>query len=152
MLGYSSRFIEDYVFHKTWKIFNRMNVIGFTVNPEYCSGNFYDYFIHLSILRKNSSSNCQVVMITIMMMITMIIMLSVFISMILGVNWSTVIHNNSPHVNSDEVNKRIRVILFVRSNLIKTVISGKFHVKLIFSKSLIATVRFEPFSIRYING
>jgi hypothetical protein len=121
MLGYSSRFIEDYVFHKTWKIFNRMNVIGFTVNPEYCSGKFYDYFIYLSIL---------VVTIKIMMMmITMIIMLTFLILMILGVNWSTVIHNNSPHVNSDEVNKRIRVILFVRSNLIKTVISGKFHTK-----------------------
>ena len=47
-LGYSSRFIEDYLFHKSWKIFNQMNVIGFTVNPEYCSGNYYyAYFIYI---------------------------------------------------------------------------------------------------------
>ena len=52
MLGYSSRFIEDYLFHKAWKIFNQMNVIGFTVNPEYCSGNYYyAYFIYIYIYR-----------------------------------------------------------------------------------------------------
>ena len=46
-LGYSSRFIEDYLFHKSWKIFNQMNVIGFTVNPEFCSGNYYAYFMYI---------------------------------------------------------------------------------------------------------
>jgi len=40
MFRYSSRFIEDYIYHKTWKIFNRMDIIGCTVNPEYCSGKY----------------------------------------------------------------------------------------------------------------
>lgn len=35
---YSTRFMEDYVFHKTWKFLKPLDFIGFTVNPEYCNG------------------------------------------------------------------------------------------------------------------
>lgn len=32
------RFMEDYLFHKTLKIFRTLDVIGFSVNPEHCHG------------------------------------------------------------------------------------------------------------------
>ena len=32
------RFIEDYIIHRTFKIAQRMNVLGFTLNPEHCEG------------------------------------------------------------------------------------------------------------------
>jgi LPS sulfotransferase NodH len=34
----TSRFLEDYVFHSTWKIFRRLDHIGFSLNPEFCKG------------------------------------------------------------------------------------------------------------------
>jgi hypothetical protein len=32
------RFVEDYLMHKSFKLFQRLDIVGFSVNPEHCYG------------------------------------------------------------------------------------------------------------------
>lgn len=41
---YDGRFVEDYLLHKTFKIFHRLDVIGLTVNPENIAGYRWSYY------------------------------------------------------------------------------------------------------------
>lgn len=50
----SGRYFEDFLFHKTLKVFRSLNVIGFTVNPEHCKFINWDKVI-------TSTSNVKIV-------------------------------------------------------------------------------------------
>lgn len=50
----STRYYEDYLLHPTFKIFHKLEIIGFTLNPEYVQGSsissYILYYYQVSII------------------------------------------------------------------------------------------------------
>ena len=51
----SSRFVEDFILHPTYKILSLLEVVGITLNPEHVQGNFnmnsYNFNIYTYLSR-----------------------------------------------------------------------------------------------------
>ena len=97
----TGRFWEDYIMHETRKWLHRLAVVGFTLNPEHCSG----VVLAVLTIKRNAMARS--------------LFHHFMYTRFLEIDWGRIIPK--------EKFGNTKLIIYGRSNIVKTAISGRIH-------------------------